>query len=232
MNAINPNALRNIKFQEWSPAWSVERPSFNGNVVNNDICSGYFFLPYWLLPVLKRANLTYADVLTYKKIRKVLAPIDIARLLQSQNLELKHLKSFNDYSGGYWQLFMAWANECDSDPVLYTELEEIIKPLFRDANGVAEVKQYLYAGKDSDSCYGDVPAVGDSDNKDPNTFHNVVLLNATLAAIVVEKGFLTAIEDRAYALRFVSDYLKAQYGIASISQVSYDAAFADYVRLL
>lgn len=48
----------------------------------------------------------------------------------------------------------------------------------------------------------------------------------------IHRGIFNALQDRTYATRFVSDYLKALYGFIPIFEVSKMSVFLDYVTLL
>lgn len=68
--------------------------------------------------------------------------------------------------------------------------------------------------------------------EDGGLYHRFEVTASRLVFIHFSHGILLALQDRAYAFRFVSDYLKVLYGLDPICEVAATDVFLEYLTLL
>lgn len=174
-------------------------------------------LPYWVQQALIRNNLNTADLLDYTKLRQILSIEDMAHLLcvnyGAKNRLLQSTSSWSTMSGYGFNVMS------DSEK---KELETVIRPLSFTAESEASV----------------IARLSSDDNKASpellsQTLYGLDSLSSQLFVVHVKRGLLTAFKNRDYALRYVSDYLKALYGHEPLYRVSSQFyAYEIYLELL
>jgi hypothetical protein len=182
-------------------------------------------VPYWIQQVLARNKMNYIDLLDYDKVRKVMSAEDIASLLVfelgaasnaklSQRSLLKQL--FTTDSG----LFDVW-NFNPKSPENEKEFTNVIQPLSHSqdlANNVVERLCFDEAVEFDANSYGDL--------------YRIQVNNDGTIFIFIQKGLLSALEDRSFAFKMASDYLQALYGLLTIPEVSARSIFRLYFSLI
>ena len=101
------------------------------------------------------------------------------------------------------------------------EYDNVIAPLSRSDALVNSTMARLIA---DDAVNFDIISSGD--------LYQLQVNNDGTVFAFLQKGLLNAIEDRNYALKLVSDYLQALYGLLTISEVSARSAFTLYYKLI
>lgn len=177
-------------------------------------------IPYWVQQAITRHKLVAADILDYVKLRSILSVTDMARFIGLNQMSLsRYLPSFG--YGRFYVLLGIW-EQSGLSTELKSELTNIIMPL-SDTDAVkAELQDQL-----------SVPVNEfDLTSAVVQGYYQVQIGKNELVFVFVQRGILNALEVRDNAKAFVSDYLRAQYSLISIREVSQDMAFRDYLDLL
>lgn len=184
-----------------------------------------YLVPYWIQQVMARNKLNYIDLLDYDKLRSVMSVEDIASLL-ALNTTCLYPKSFVGSKDLFGQLFSAdvylwvtWSERMSATN--RTEFDSVIAPLSRSD----ELNKSTMARLMSDN-------PGNFDSISSGDLYQLQVNNEGSVFAFLQKGLLNALEDRNYALKLVSEYLQALYGLLTIQEVSARSAFKLYYKLI
>lgn len=103
------------------------------------------------------------------------------------------------------------------------DLNELVKRLGKEETNLGPTSGWDTGGKVEVPLYP---------SKYLSTYHRIEIMNSREVAIILERGFLNALENRDYAKAFVSDYLKTLYSLYPIASVSAQSIFKTYLELL
>lgn len=180
-------------------------------------------VPYWIMDALRRNNFNTMDIFDYGKLRKMLSIEDMAQFLCVVNGA--YLAKFKDSSlnylrGSYVEFEKAISNTMTTEQKL--EMDEVIQPLIS-----AQATKDAVIDRLSDLKFG---ARADEE------YQTVIDADSKFIVVTIKRGILNALEDRAYLLKCVSDYLKALYTHVSTEVVAstypYKTVFASYIGQL
>jgi hypothetical protein len=176
------------------------------------------FIPYWIRTVLQANSLNVIDVLNYSKLRPILSIEDLAECYCAFNLvspSKSPVASFlNDLSS--WTSHNFWRES--QTPEQAAEFTSFIQPLGYSDPTISRVFDRLTS----------------LDPVDPGkNYHSTITAQGGFSFILLEQGFINALEDKGYRLRLLSDYLKLLYVTLPPHRVSLDyPAFKLYLEHL
>jgi hypothetical protein len=183
-----------------------------------------YLVPYWIQQAMARNKLNYIDLLDYDKLRSILSIEDIASLL-ALNTTCLFPKRF-DQADVFAQLFVSetylyftWSDRMSATNRV--EFDNVISPLSRSD---ALVKSTMDRLLSDNPLNFDIISSGD--------LYQLQVNNDGSVFAFIQKGLLSALEDRNCALKLVSDYLQALYGLLTIPEVSARSAFKLYYKLI
>ena len=169
-------------------------------------------VPYWVMQAFKRNNLNHIELLNYGSLRKVLSIDDMAQYY-SVNMTtdsvcpvLEYLCSENIAQTG--------------SPEHRNELKNVIVPLALSRSTMEEAQERLAS------------VTPEGLNIESTVYHSTIQVHGGTTIFVINRGFLEACKNRDYALKVISDYLKAQYSQLPIDKVSNLRAYSYYLKLL
>lgn len=175
-------------------------------------------VPYWVMQAFTRNNLNHIELLNYGSLRKVLSIDDVAQYYSVNMAEDNTCPVLGCLSSGNYGASEAIAQT--NTPEEKNELINAILPLARAATTLEEVQARLM---------GDVP---DGPVAESTEYHTTVQVHGGATIFIIKRGFLEAVKNRDYALKVISDYLKAQYSQLPIDKVSNLKAYSYYLKLL
>lgn len=182
-----------------------------------------YVVPGWLRDAFNLAKAPTRTISDYPALRKLLSVNDLIMLecFQRINFFGPHLPSL--------PMMRDWTKSTHSGGMLNTtdyEYNGIICLAANDQALQQEALDQLRApGTDNTSS---ILAAAD----DGMAYYRFEVDATRQYYIHVIPGIFNALQDRTYALRFVSDYLKVLYGFLPVSSVSFTPVFTDYLRLL
>ena len=173
-------------------------------------------VPYWIMQAFTRNNLNQVELLKYDSLRKVLSVDDMVQYYCVNAVPESVCPVLYYTAGGLNNI----SSLGFSTPEQKKELSEVIEPLSRLPDSWTSVYERLSFESESEEYDKDVQ------------YHSMVSLHGGVTILIIKRGFLEACKNRDYALKVISDYLKAQYSQHSIDTVSKLSAYSYYLKLL
>lgn len=198
-----------------------------------------YLIPPWLDKTFRLAKVSTNTITQYTALRRILSVHDLALLealhatplwgphlphLTAQTTTRDHAAIHGTYRDTTMQQSLVW----DIHTLLpehKTEWHAVILPLSRADTTRTEALAHL--GAESIPMTENLIPL-----EDGGLYHRFELAATGQLFIHLLHGIYTALQDRTYATRFVSDYLKALYGFAPLCDISQTVVFADYLTLL
>jgi len=188
-----------------------------------------YVVPEWLRAVLNTTKRPISIVADMAALSRLLPVHDRALLEAMLRYPFwgPHLPSFApliDSQSSYTNALATNPNEQieDQHRIHYTEYAMTVCRLARTEAFVQEALDQLSL-PESDALVS---------IEDGGLYHRFELSAQGHVYLHIHRGIFNALQDRTYATRFVSDYLKALYGFIPIFEVSKMSVFLDYVALL
>lgn len=220
----NPFELSYIRAKEKSPYNPIEINDsclYSGTEKNINYINTVI-IPYWIEDQAARNKINIADILHYDVLSKIASISDIARLLACQNISLQPY-----ITDRYYDPFVSLIIPDNQK----NYFNDIILPLSLAQNIIDDVTHML-SDDDTDDVSSDDGSSLINDDGSAKLYHELRIVGSDLIFCIIKKGFLSAIKDREYAMRYISDTLKMHYSFLPIMSVSYTSIFRDYVELL
>lgn len=188
-----------------------------------------YLVPEWLRAILNTTKRPISTVSDMAALSRLLSVHDRALLEAMLRYPLwgPHLPSFAsliDGQSSYTNAITANPNEkiADQYQIHYTEYAMTVCHLARTEAFVQEALDQLSLP----------PSDALVSIEDGGLYHRFELSAQGHVYLHIQRGIFNALQDRTYATRFVSDYLKVLYGFIPIFEVSKMSVFLDYVALL
>jgi hypothetical protein len=203
------------------------KPPYASYLELHDFMPRGYVIPSWLREAFRLTKVPTSTIDDYKALRKVLSVNDLILLTATQRISFygPHLSNLPD--------MINWNKATDvGGNAAFTDLEYcgiITHGAKTDAIHAEALAQLKI---DEDPASGEKPAniLANIDEGDEYYFFELSASNQYY--IHIKPGILNALQDRTYALRFVSDYLKVLYGFLPVNAVCRSPVFKDYLSLL
>jgi hypothetical protein len=183
-----------------------------------------YVIPSWLREAFRLAKVPTNTISDYKALRKILSVNDLIMLtaLQRINFFGPYLANTQRMSDGWGMAGQVGGSEAYKD----VEYCTVISPAAMTEAIKNEARAQLMSTNSGD---GSAKVLADID--DGEEYYHFELAPTRQYYLHIKPGILNALQDRTYALRFVSDYLKALYGFVPVGDVCHTPVFIDYLTL-
>lgn len=196
---------------------------YNHNVQDNATINMHtpqlVILPYWIKQLLDRNKLNYIDILDYRKVRELMSIEDVATFIGLHTNEYLRPSLLSRLIGQAQFIKYRYLEQASKSEA--SELESVILPLAQSEIIFKNLVDRL-----------SLDNIAEKDYISSEDLYSIQVNNDSTIFLFVKKGILNALEDRDYAKKLVSDYLRALYGLLPINEVSFAEAFKLYLALL
>lgn len=176
-------------------------------------------LPYWIKQLLDRNKLNYIDILDYDKVRKLMSIEDVATFIGLNNSDYLKTNLLGRLLGASHYLKHHYLDDAAKEQV--SELQSVIIPLSQSEIIYKTIIDRL-----------SLDNIAEKDCTSSEDLYSLQINNDSTIFLFVKKGILNALEDRDYAKKLISAYLRALYSLIPINEVSYTDAFKLYLALI
>ena len=210
----------------------VTNNGINNNIIKDDVTvtgdviedpnNCLLVIPYWIKKALDLYNLNYIDILDYNKLKTFMSIEDLAELhlVMSFNFIDFNNKSLAEFISNfnYIWIYSYW----NKTPLDKKIVNEIICPLSNSQKTIDTVIYRLTKHEIRNEIFQSL-----------DDYHSFSLLSNGMYLLILEKGFINALENKEYRFKLIKEYLQKLYLKLPTYKVSKENnAFKSYLYLL